>query len=131
VFNVVSTLFLIVKDKEGDIAILRTLGASPAAIMGVFVVQGTLIGLAGAVAGGVIGSLLSLGITDAVALLERLLGVQFLKAEVYPVSYLPSDLAWRDVLEVCAVALAMSFVATLYPSWRAARMQPAEVLRYE
>ena len=131
VFNVVSTLFLIVKDKEGDIAILRTLGASPAAIMGVFVVQGTLIGLAGALAGGVIGSLLSLGITDAVALLERLLGVQFLKAEVYPVSYLPSDLAWRDVLEVCAVALAMSFVATLYPSWRAARMQPAEVLRYE
>ena len=131
VFNVVSTLFLIVKDKEGDIAILRTLGASPAAIMGVFVVQGTLIGLAGAVAGGVIGSLLSLGITDAVALLEKLLGVQFLKAEVYPVSYLPADLAWRDVLDVCGVALAMSFVATLYPSWRAARMQPAEVLRYE
>jgi lipoprotein-releasing system permease protein len=131
VFNVVSTLFLIVKDKEGDIAILRTLGASPAAIMAIFVVQGTLIGLAGAFAGGVIGSLLSLGVTDAVALLEKLLGIQFLKAEVYPVSYLPSDLAWRDVANVCGVALAMSFVATLYPSWRAARMQPAEVLRYE
>jgi len=131
VFNVVSTLFLIVKDKEGDIAILRTLGASPAAIMAVFVVQGTLIGLAGAAAGGLIGSLLSLGVTDAVALFEKLLGVQFLKSEVYPVSYLPSDLAWRDVLNVCGVALAMSFVATLYPSWRAARMQPADVLRYE
>ena len=131
VFNVVSTLFLIVKDKEGDIAILRTLGASPGAIMAVFVVQGTLIGLAGAAAGGVAGVLLSLGVTDAVALLERVLGVQFLKAEVYPVSYLPSALAWRDVAQVCAVALAMSFVATLYPSWRAARMQPAEVLRYE
>ncbi|MCB1632755.1 MAG: lipoprotein-releasing ABC transporter permease subunit, partial [Pseudomonadales bacterium] len=131
VFNVVSTLFLIVKDKEGDIAILRTLGASPAAIMGVFVVQGTLIGLTGAVIGGFAGVLLSLGVTDAVALLERVLGVQFLKAEVYPVSYLPSALAWRDVAQVCGVALAMSFVATLYPSWRAARMQPAEVLRYE
>jgi lipoprotein-releasing system permease protein len=131
VFNVVSTLFLIVKDKEGDIAILRTLGASPGAIMAVFVVQGTLIGLAGAFAGGLIGSLLSLGVTDAVALLERLLGVQFLKAEVYPVSYLPADLSWRDVVDVCGVALAMSFVATLYPSWRAARMHPAEVLRYE
>jgi len=131
VFNVVSTLFLIVKDKEGDIAILRTLGASPAAIMGVFVVQGTLIGLTGAAIGGLAGVLLSLGITDAVALLERVLGVQFLKAEVYPVSYLPSALAWWDVAQVCGVALAMSFVATLYPSWRAARMQPADVLRYE
>jgi len=131
VFNVVSTLFLIVKDKEGDIAILRTLGASPASIMAIFMVQGTVIGLAGALAGGVAGCLLSLGVTDAVALLEKLLGVQFLKAEVYPVSYLPSDLAWRDVANVCGVALAMSFVATLYPSWRAARMQPAEVLRYE
>ncbi|HND14593.1 MAG TPA: FtsX-like permease family protein, partial [Pseudomonadales bacterium] len=114
-----------------DIAILRTLGASPAAIMGVFVVQGTLIGLTGAAIGGLAGVLLSLGITDAVALLERVLGVQFLKAEVYPVSYLPSALAWWDVAQVCGVALAMSFVATLYPSWRAARMQPAEVLRYE
>lgn len=131
VFNVVSTLFLIVKDKEGDIAILRTLGASPGAIMAVFVVQGTLIGLTGAIAGGLIGSLLSLGVTDAVALLERLLGVQFLKSEIYPVSYLPSALAWRDVAQVCGVALVMSFVATLYPSWRAARMQPADVLRYE
>ena len=94
-------------------------------------VQGTLIGLAGALCGGLIGCVLSLLITDAVALLESLLGVQFLKAEVYPVSYLPSQLAFTDVASVCAVALAMSFVATLYPSWRAARMQPAEVLRYE
>jgi len=89
------------------------------------------IGLTGALCGGLIGSALSLLITDAVALLESILGVQFLKAEVYPVSYLPSQLALADVLSVCAVALAMSFVATLYPSWRASRMQPAEVLRYE
>lgn len=131
VFNVVSTLFLIVKDKEGDIAILRTLGASPAAVMGVFMVQGTLIGLAGALCGGVIGAVLALVTTDVVAAVERLLGVQFLKAEVYPVGYLPSDLAPWDVAGVCGVALAMSFVATIYPAWRASRMQPAEVLRYE
>jgi lipoprotein-releasing system permease protein len=131
VFNVVSTLFLIVKDKEGDIAILRTLGASPAAIMAVFVVQGTLIGLVGALCGGAIGAGLSLVVTDAVAALESLLGVQFLDAEVYPVSYLPADLQAADVLSVCGVALAMSLVATLYPAWRASRMQPAEVLRYE
>jgi lipoprotein-releasing system permease protein len=131
VFNVVSTLFLVVKDKEGDVAILRTLGASPASIMMIFVVQGTLIGLVGALIGALVGSALSLTVTDAVALLERLLGVQFIKSDVYPVSYLPSDLALSDVLGVCSVALLMSFVATLYPSWRAARMAPADVLRYQ
>jgi len=131
VFNVVSTLFLIVKDKEGDVAILRTLGASPAAIMAVFVVQGTLIGSTGALCGGLIGAGLSLVVTDCVAALERLLGLHFLDAAVYPVSYLPADLAARDVLGVCGVALAMSFLATMYPAWRASRMQPAEVLRYE
>jgi lipoprotein-releasing system permease protein len=131
VFNVVSTLFLIVKDKEGDVAILRTLGASPGAIMTVFVVQGTLIGLGGALLGGLLGAGASLVVTDAVAGLEHLLGVQFLRAEVYPVAYLPSALHLADVLWVCGTALAMSFLATLYPSWRAARMQPAEVLRYE
>jgi lipoprotein-releasing system permease protein len=131
VFNVVSTLFLIVKDKQGDIAILRTLGASPGAIMTVFMVQGTLIGATGAVVGGAIGAGLSMVVTRAVAGLEHLLGIQFLRAEVYPVSYLPADLALVDVGAVCAVALAMSFVATIYPAWRAARMQPADVLRYE
>ena len=130
-FNVVSTLFLIVKDKEGDIAILRTLGASPAAIMAVFVIQGSLIGLAGAGVGGAVGALLSLVVTDAVSLLEQLLGLRFLDAAVYPVNYLPSDLSAGNVVLVCGAALAMSFVATLYPSWRAARMQPAEVLRHE
>lgn len=130
-FNVVSTLFLIVKDKEGDIAILRTLGASPATIMAVFVIQGSLIGLAGAAVGGAAGAALSLVVTDAVALVERLIGVRFLDAAVYPVNYLPADLSLANVVLVCSVALAMSFVATLYPSWRAARMHPAEVLRHE
>jgi lipoprotein-releasing system permease protein len=130
-FNVVSTLFLIVKDKEGDIAILRTLGASPASIMAVFVIQGSLIGLVGALAGGAAGAALSLVVTDAVGLMERVLGIRFLDAAVYPVSYLPSDLSFSNVALVCSVALGMSFLATLYPSWRAARMQPAEVLRHE
>ena len=130
-FNVVSTLFLIVKDKEGDIAILRTLGASPSAIMAVFVIQGSLIGLAGTVLGGAVGAALSLVITDAVAAVERVFGLRFLDAAVYPVSYLPSDLSFANVALVCSVAFAMSFLATVYPSWRAARMQPADILRHE
>lgn len=130
-FNVVSTLFLIVKDKEGDIAILRTLGASPASIMLIFMIQGTLIGLVGALAGGAAGALLSLVVTDVVSVVERLFGIQFLQASVYPVNYLPADLSLANVALVCGVALGMSFAATLYPSWRAARMHPAEVLRYE
>ncbi len=130
-FNVVSTLFLIVKDKQGDIAILRTLGASPATIMAVFVIQGSLIGLAGTVVGGVVGAGLSLVITDAVGAVERVFGVRFLDAAVYPVSYLPSELSFANVALVCSVAFAMSFLATVYPSWRAARMQPAEILRHE
>lgn len=131
VFNVVSTLFLIVKDKEGEVAILRTLGASPASIMLLFVVQGFLIGASGALLGGAVGVALSLGVTDIVAAIEYAAGVQFLRADVYPVNYMPSALAWADVAQVCGVALLMSLLATLYPAWRAARMQPAEVLRYE
>lgn len=130
-FNVVSTLFLIVKDKEGDIAILRTLGASPASIMAVFVVQGTLIGLTGTALGAGAGALLSLVVTDAVSALESLLGIRFLQSSVYPVDYLPAELSLHNVLRVASVALAMSFAATIYPAWRAARMQPADVLRYE
>jgi lipoprotein-releasing system permease protein len=131
VFNVVSTLFLVVKDKQGDIAILRTLGASPADIMAVFMVHGTLIGAIGALCGGVIGCVMSWVVTPAVETLESLLGIQFLRSEVYPVDYLPSELLAADVWQVCAVALVLSFAATIYPSWRAAKMQPAEVLRYE
>ena len=95
------------------------------------VILASVIGLAGCAAGAALGILLSLSITELVAALESLLGIQFLKSDVYPVSYLPSDLHARDVLRVCGVALGMSLVATLYPSWRAARMQPADVLRYD
>ncbi len=130
-FNVVSTLIMVVNDKQGDIAILRTLGASTFNIMTIFVVQGTLIGVLGATIGALVGCGLSLVITDFVSWLEIVIDYQFLKADVYPISYLPSHLRWQDVLWVAGVALGMSFVATLYPSWRAARVQPAVALGYE
>jgi lipoprotein-releasing system permease protein len=130
-FNVISTLIMVVRDKQGDIAILRAMGSSPRQIMTVFMVQGSLIGVIGTVAGVLIGIAFSLTITDLVAAVETVMDIQFLKADVYPVSYLPADLRGSDILLVSAVALGMSFLATLYPSWRAARTQPAEVLRHE
>ncbi len=130
-FNVVSALVMIVNDKRGDIAILRTAGASSAGIMAVFMVQGTAIALIGTAAGSLIGIGLSLAVTDLVALTESLFGIQFLQSDVYPVDYLPSDLRWQDVLLICGTAFAISLLATLYPAWKAARVQPAEALRYE
>ena len=130
-FNVVSALVMVVTDKRGDIAILRTAGASPGGIMAVFMVQGTLIALIGTTVGAVAGVLLSLSITDIVAMLESVLHIQFLNSDVYPVDYLPADCRWQDVLLVCATAFVMSIVATIYPAWRASRVQPADALRYD
>jgi lipoprotein-releasing system permease protein len=130
-FNVVSALVMIVTDKQGDIAILRTLGLSPKGVMAIFMVQGTVIALIGTLLGTLIGVSLSLCITDIVALLEGLFNVQFLKSDVYPIDYLPSDLRLEDVLRVCLTAFAMSLLATVYPAWRASRVQPAEALRYQ
>jgi lipoprotein-releasing system permease protein len=130
-FNIISTLVMVVTDKRGDIAILRTLGATPRQIMGIFMVQGTVIGVVGTLIGGVLGILAALNVSDAIALLERLLGHKFLSADVYFIDYLPSQLMTEDVVMVCSAALVLSFLATLYPAWRAARTQPAEALRYE
>ncbi|WP_342245738.1 lipoprotein-releasing ABC transporter permease subunit [Pseudomonas sp. OTU5201] len=130
-FNIISTLVMVVTDKRGDIAILRTLGATPRQIMGIFMVQGTVIGVVGTAIGGVLGVLAALKVSDAIALLERLMGHKFLSAEVYFIDYLPSQLMVEDVVLVCSAALVLSFLATLYPAWRAARTQPAEALRYE
>jgi lipoprotein-releasing system permease protein len=130
-FNIVSTLVMVVTDKRSDIAILRTMGATPASILRIFMVQGILIGLIGTALGVVLGVTLALTVTDLVAWVERMLGIQFLSAEVYFISYLPSELVWADVGLITSAALLISFIATLYPAWRASRTQPAEALRYE
>jgi lipoprotein-releasing system permease protein len=130
-FNLVSTLVMVVTDKHPDIAILRTLGASPASIMKIFMVQGTLIGVIGTALGVLLGVVLSLNIDVVVPAVERAFNFQILSREVYYISELPSQLNWSDVWTVATVALALAFAATLYPSWRAARVNPAEALRYE
>jgi lipoprotein-releasing system permease protein len=130
-FNIVSTLVMAVTDKQADIAILRTLGASPGSIMAIFMVQGALIGFIGlgmGIAGGVT---LALNVDVVVPFIERLLGTQFLAKEVYYISNLPSELQWSDVTTITGVAFVLALVATIYPSWRASRVNPAEALRYE
>ena len=130
-FNIVSTLVMAVTDKQADIAILRTLGASPGSIMAVFVVQGALIGVIGLGLGVVGGVALALNVDVVVPFLERVLGVQFLAKDVYYISDLPSELQWGDVIGVTGIAFVLALAATLYPSWRASRVNPAEALRYE
>jgi lipoprotein-releasing system permease protein len=130
-FNIVSTLVMAVTDKQADIAILRTLGASPGSIMKVFIVQGAMIGTIGLAMGVVGGVLLALNIETVVPAIERALGIQFLAKDVYYISDLPSDLQWRDVGIITGVSFILTLVATLYPSWRASRINPAEALRYE
>ncbi|MFY0642183.1 MAG: lipoprotein-releasing ABC transporter permease subunit [Bermanella sp.] len=130
-FNIVSTLVMVVTDKQGDIAILRTLGMSPGSIMRVFMVQGSVIGVVGILLGTSLGIILALTVTDIIAGVERLLDVQFLNANVYFISYLPSELKWQDVMIVTGSGLLMSFLATLYPAYRASKVKPAEALRYD
>lgn len=130
-FNIISTLVMVVTDKQADIAILRTLGASPTSIMQIFMVQGSLIGVVGTVLGVSGGILLALNVETVVPVIERALGLDLFPADVYFISELPSKLIWSDVAWIGGVALLLAFLATLYPSWRAARVQPAEALRYE
>lgn len=131
-FNLVCTLVMAVNEKQPDIAILRTLGATPGKIMGIFVVQGGVSGLTGTLLGGIGGVLLSRHVTALVAGIEKMLGINFLSSSVYfGLTRLPSSLEWADVVHVTGAALFMSLVATLYPAWRASRVQPAEALRYE
>jgi lipoprotein-releasing system permease protein len=130
-FNIVSTLVMAVTDKQADIAILRTLGASPASIMKIFMVQGVVIGLTGLLIGVVSGIVVAVNIGIIVPFIEHLFGVQFLAKDVYFISELPSDLQRSDVITISLFSFAISIIATLYPSWRAAQTQPAEALRYE
>ena len=130
-FNLVSTLVMSVQDKRADIAILRTLGASPASIMGVFVVQGAMVGVIGTLAGLALGLLVAFNIDVIVPAIEHLLGVHFLPKDIYLISRMPSDPQEGDIVPIAIISLLLAFVATLYPSWRASRVNPAQALRYE
>lgn len=130
-FNLVSTLVMTVTDKQADIAILRTLGSSPRSIMKIFMIQGALVGIMGTVLGVGFGVLVALNIDVIVPFIERMLGVQFLSKDIYLISTLPSDLRWLDVARIGGISVLLAFVATLYPSYSAARVKPAEALRYE
>jgi lipoprotein-releasing system permease protein len=130
-FNIVSTLVMTVQDKRADIAILRTLGASPASIMSIFIIQGALIGVIGLLLGMAGGVALALNVDVVVPALERAFSIQFLAKDVYYITDLPSDLHGSDVSIIGSVSFVLTLLATLYPSWRAARTQPAEALRYE
>jgi lipoprotein-releasing system permease protein len=130
-FNLVSTLVMTVTDKRADIAILRTLGASPASIMGVFVVQGAMVGVIGTLSGLLLGLGVAFNIGVIVPAIERALGASFLPRDIYLISAMPSDPQSADILPIALISLVLAFLATLYPSWRASRVNPAEALRYE
>ncbi len=130
-FNLVSTLVMTVTDKRADIAILRTLGASPGSIMGIFVVQGAMVGVIGTLAGLLLGLGVALNIDVIVPALEQALGAHFLPQDIYVISRMPSDPRSADIVPVALISLVLSFVATIYPSWRASQVNPAEALRYE
>ena len=130
-FNLVSSLFMVVKEKNSDIAILRTLGASPGGVMRVFMIQGVIIGVVGVIFGIVFGIIGALNVDVIVAFVERVFGFKFLPQDVYQISDLPSELRYMDVAATALVSLTLSLAATLYPSWRASKVNPAEALRYE
>jgi lipoprotein-releasing system permease protein len=130
-FNLVSTLVMTVTDKRADIAILRTLGASPRSIMGIFVVQGALVGVIGTLAGLLLGLGIAVNIDVIVPALEHALNASFLPKDIYLISRMPSEPQSSDIVPIALISLVLSFVATLYPSWRASRVNPAEALRYE
>ena len=130
-FNIVSSLIMVVTEKQADIAILRTLGARPASITRIFIIQGTLIGVVGTLLGLVCGISLALNVETVVPFIESMLGIKFLAKDVYYISDLPSDLQAADVIITAVVSFVLTMLATLYPSWRAAKTNPAEALRYE
>jgi lipoprotein-releasing system permease protein len=130
-FNLVSTLVMTVTDKRADIAILRTLGASPASIMGVFMVQGAMVGVIGTLSGLALGLGVAFNIDVIVPALERLLNASFLPRDIYLISRMPSEPQYADIMPIAVISLVLAFLATLYPSWRASRVNPAEALRYE
>ncbi len=130
-FNIVSTLVMVVKDKQSDIAILRTAGANPSTILKIFMIQGTIIGVVGTLAGVALGVTFTLNLETIVSFMESTFGIKFLAADVYFISDLPADLRISDVMRICAIAMILALTSTIYPAWRGARTMPAEALRYE
>ncbi|MBP49357.1 MAG: lipoprotein-releasing system transmembrane subunit LolC [Acidiferrobacteraceae bacterium] len=130
-FNIVSTLIMVVSDKEADVAILRTLGISPLSVMGIFVVQGVMIGITGTLIGTGVGVLTAINIETLVPWLEELLNTEFFPSSIYVITDFPAQMKWPDVILIASASFGISLVATLYPAWRASRTQPAEALRYE
>jgi len=130
-FNIVSSLVMLVQDKQGDIAILRTMGATPGQVMGIFIVQGSMIGIIGVLLGTVLGIAGALSVAEIVGFIETLFNVKVLDGSVYFINYFPSELHWNDVIWITGISLCLSLLATLYPSYRASRVSPAEALRYE
>jgi len=130
-FNIVSTLVMVVKDKQADIAILRTVGARPSSILRIFVTQGSIVGIVGTLIGVACGTLLALNLESIVGFLESVFGIKFLAADVYFISDLPSELRYADVVRISLIALVLALISTLYPAWVAAKTAPAEALRYD
>jgi lipoprotein-releasing system permease protein len=130
-FNIISTLVMMVTDKQADIAVLRTIGSSPFSIMTIFMIQGTIIGIVGIILGVISGVWLATNVETLVPAIESMLGIKFLSPDVYYISDLPSDLHWSDVLVISGVSFLFSLIATIFPAWRAAHIQPAEALKYE
>ncbi len=129
-FNIVSTLVMVVREKRGEVAILRTLGAAPAAIVGIFMAQGALIGLAGTALGVLLGVVIAVNLDLLVGLVEQALGTKFLAPDIYFISDFPTQLKWLDVATIAGIALGLALISTLYPAWRGAALPPAEALRY-
>jgi lipoprotein-releasing system permease protein len=130
-FNIVSTLVMVVKDKQSDIAILRTIGAAPSNILRIFIVQGSIIGVTGTLAGLLLGVFLTVNLESIVTFMESAFGIKFLAADVYFISDLPAELRWADVSRITGLALILALLSTIYPAWRASRTMPAESLRYD
>jgi lipoprotein-releasing system permease protein len=130
-FNIVSTLVMVVQDKQADIAIFRTLGSAPGSILSIFMIQGLVVGIAGTLGGMLLGVLLAFNLESLVSGLESILGIDLLAADVYFISDLPARVNWSEVAQICLFALLISLLSTIYPAWKAARTQPAEALRYD
>ena len=130
-FNIVSTLVMIVTDKQSDVAILRTLGMSPGSVMKIFMVQGTVIGIVGIIVGGVLGVITAQNVQTLIPAIENFFNTELFPSDIYVISDFPAEMRWSDVTRVIGSALVMSFIATIYPAWRASRVQPADALRYD